>query len=140
MAIAGVADTEFTTKLLVPRRRKDIIRRQRLIDLLHNNIHLRLQVASAPAGYGKTTLLVDFVNDLDIPVCWYSLGTEDQDPRLFLEGILASIRFRFHDFRNTVPGGSGNSRPRVQAPNLPGCHGRNFAMRTPKRTARIASR
>jgi len=98
MAIVGVVDAEFTTKLLVPRRRKDIIRRQRLIDLLHNNIHLRLQVASAPAGYGKTTLLVDFANDLDVPVCWYSLDTSDQDPRFFLEGILASIRFRFHDF------------------------------------------
>ena len=98
MAIAGVVDAEFTTKLLVPRKRKDIVRRQRLIDLLHNNIHLRLQVASAPAGYGKTTLLVDFANDLDVPVCWYSLDTSDQDPRFFLEGILASIRFRFHDF------------------------------------------
>ena len=98
MVITGVVDTEFTTKILVPRRRKDIIRRQRLIDLLHNNIHLRLQTASAPAGYGKTTLLVDFVNDLDVPVCWYSLDTSDQDPRFFLEGILASIRYRFHDF------------------------------------------
>ncbi|RLC62094.1 MAG: hypothetical protein DRI01_07430, partial [Chloroflexi bacterium] len=98
MASTSVVDAEFTTKLLVPRRRKDIIRRQRLSDLLHNNIHLRLQVLSAPAGYGKTTLLVDFVNDLDIPVCWYSLDTADQDPRFFLEGILASIRFCFNDF------------------------------------------
>ncbi len=98
MVTTGVVDAKFTTKLLVPRRRKDIIRRQRLIDFLHNNIHLRLQSASAPAGYGKTTLLTDFANDLDIPVCWYSLDTPDQDPRFFLEGILASIRFRFHDF------------------------------------------
>jgi len=102
MVTTGVVDAEFTTKLLVPRRRKDIIRRQRLIDLLHNNIHLRLQVASAPAGYGKTTLLADFANDLDVPVCWYSLDTSDQDPRFFLEGILASIRFRFHDFGQLI--------------------------------------
>jgi len=102
MVTTGVVDAEFTTKLLVPRRRKDIIRRQRLIDLLHNNIHLRLQVASAPAGYGKTTLLADFANDLDVPVCWYSLDTSDQDPRFFLEGILASIRFCFHDFGQLI--------------------------------------
>jgi len=93
-----IANAEFVTKVLVPRRREDIIRRQRLIDLLHDHIHLRVQVVSAPAGYGKTTLLVDFSNDLDIPVCWYSLDTSDQDPRLLLEGILASIRFRFPNF------------------------------------------
>ena len=94
----AIANAEFVTKFLVPRRREDIIRRQRLIDLLHDHIHLRVQVVSAPAGYGKTSLLVDFANDLDIPVCWYSLDTSDQDPRLLLEGILASIRFRFPTF------------------------------------------
>jgi len=94
----AIANAEFVTKLLVPRSREDVIRRQRLIDLLHDHIHLRVQVVSAPAGYGKTSLLVDFANDLDIPVCWYSLDTSDQDPRLLLEGILASIRFRFPNF------------------------------------------
>ena len=94
----SVANVEFATKLLVPRRRDDVICRQRLIDLLHNHIHLRVQVVSAPAGYGKTTLLVDFANDLDIPLCWYSLDMSDQDPRLLLEGILASIRSHFPDF------------------------------------------
>ena len=93
-----VANAEFITKVSVPQRREDITRRQRLIDLLHNHIHLRVQVVSAPAGYGKTTLLVDFANDLDIPVCWYSMDTSDQDPRLLLEGILASIRFHFPNF------------------------------------------
>ncbi len=93
-----VANAEFITKVSVPRRREDIIRRQRLIDLLHDHIHLCVQVLSAPAGYGKTTLLVDFTNDLDIPVCWYSLDTSDRDPRLLLEGILASIRFHFPNF------------------------------------------
>jgi len=94
----AIANAEFVTKLLVPRRREDVIRRQRLIDLLHDHIHLRVQVVSAPAGYGKTCLLVDFANDLDIPVCWYSLDASDQDPRLLLEGTLASIRFRFPNF------------------------------------------
>ena len=98
MADMSVASVEFTTKLLVPRRGDNVICRQRLTDLLHNHIHLRVQIISAPAGYGKTTLLVDFANDLDIPVCWYSLDTSDQDPRLFLEGILASIRSHFPNF------------------------------------------
>ncbi len=94
----AIVIAEFVTKVLVPRRRKDVIRRQRLIDLLHDYIHLRVQVVSAPAGYGKTTLLVDFGNDIEAPVCWYSLDVSDQDPKLFLEGILSSIRFRFPNF------------------------------------------
>jgi len=69
-----------------------------LIDLLHDHVHLRVQVVSAPGGYGKTTLLVDFANDLDTPICWYSLDTSDQDPRVLLEGILASVRFHFPNF------------------------------------------
>jgi LuxR family maltose regulon positive regulatory protein len=99
MAIASI---EFTTKVLVPRRRQDTIRRQRLLDFLHECIHLRIEIVSAPAGYGKTTLLVDFANDLDIPVCWYSLDAYDQDPRLLLEGILASIRSRFPGFGQLI--------------------------------------
>lgn len=91
----AVANVEFITKVLIPRRREDVMRRQRLIDLLHEHVPLRLEVISAPAGYGKTTLLVDFANDVEIPVCWYSLDVSDQDPKLLLEGILASIRFPF---------------------------------------------
>lgn len=93
-----VVNVEFATKLLVPRRGDRVIRRQKLIDLLHNHIHLHVQVVSAPAGYGKTTLLVDFASELDIPVCWYSLDTSDQDPRWLLEGILSSIRLHFPNF------------------------------------------
>ena len=82
----------------VPLRVNDVIRRQRLIDLLHRNIDSRVQVLSAPAGYGKTTLLVDFINDLDIPVCWYSLDESDRDPRIFIEGLSISVRSQFPDF------------------------------------------
>ena len=93
-----VVNGEFATKVFVPRRGANVIRRQRLIDLLHNYIHLHVQVVSAPAGYGKTTLLVDFASELGIPVCWYSLDTSDQDPRWLLEGILSSIRLHFPNF------------------------------------------
>jgi len=95
--IATVA-VEFTTKILIPQSYGDVIHRQRLLDLLHNGIALRIQVVSAPAGYGKTTLLADFASDIDTVVCWYSLDTSDQDPWMFLEGLLSSIRFRFPDF------------------------------------------
>ena len=88
----------FGVKARPPTRTDDAIRRQRLIDLLHYNINSRVQVISAPAGYGKTTLLVDFVNDLDIPVCWYSLDESDMDLGVFIEGLSTSVQSQFPDF------------------------------------------
>jgi ATP/maltotriose-dependent transcriptional regulator MalT/DNA-binding SARP family transcriptional activator len=84
----------FVTKILVPRRRADTIRRQRLLDILYGNLDHRLTVIHAPAGYGKTTLLVDFVHDLAMPVCWLSLDEEDRDQGTFLRYLLLSLRHR----------------------------------------------
>jgi LuxR family maltose regulon positive regulatory protein len=85
---------EFVTKVLVPRRRGDTIRRERLLDILYRNLDHRLTVVHAPAGYGKTTLLVDFVHDLAMPVCWLSLDAEDRDQETFLRYLLLSLRNR----------------------------------------------
>lgn len=84
--------------MLPPRRRADILRRARLIDFLHRHIEDKLIVVSAAAGYGKTTLLVDFAHDVDIPVCWYSIDARDQDPRAFLDYLMAAICSKFSDF------------------------------------------
>jgi len=86
------------SKVLIPQRSDEVIHRQKLIDLLHDSIHLRVQIVEAPAGYGKTTLLADFASDLDALTCWYTMDVSDQDPRILLEGILESIRIRFPDF------------------------------------------
>lgn len=94
----NVTNVEFITKTLIPQAGNRVVRRQRLIDLLHDHVPLRAQVVCAPAGYGKTTLLVDFASDLDVPVCWYSIDSSDQDPTTLLEGILSSIRSRFPSF------------------------------------------
>ena len=80
------------TKLYPPRRRNDVLERPRLLEFLHEHISYKLLLLSAPAGYGKTTLLVDYVKDLDVAVCWLSLDEGDQDPVVFLDYLLASIR------------------------------------------------
>lgn len=89
---------KFTTKLLLPRRRPDTIRRQRLIDYLQQNIDKRAQFLFAAAGYGKTTLLVDFANDVSIPICWYSIDSADEESRVFLEYLVESLQLRFPQF------------------------------------------
>ncbi len=85
------------TRVLPPRRREDVLTRQRLLNRLYDLVDRKLILVSAPAGYGKTTLLADFAADLAHPVCWYTLGHTDRDPRLFLERLVSSLRYRFPD-------------------------------------------
>jgi LuxR family maltose regulon positive regulatory protein len=55
--------------------------RPRLVDFLQENLNRKLILLSAAAGYGKTSLLVDFLKDSEIKACWYSLDEGDADPR-----------------------------------------------------------
>ena len=92
------------TKVLVPKRRNDLLSRRRLLDLLYEFIDLKLVIVAAPAGYGKTSLLVDFIsfkkseNDEHIPACWFGLDPLDQDPIRFIAHFIASIAQRFPRF------------------------------------------
>lgn len=86
------------TRVLHPKRRADVLRRPRLLDFLHEHIDRKLILVSAAAGYGKTSLLVDFAQDTDLPICWYTLSESDRDLRVFVEYIIASMRQRFPAF------------------------------------------
>jgi LuxR family maltose regulon positive regulatory protein len=90
--------TVMITKILLPRKQSGLLHRQRLVDFIHEHIDRKLILVSASAGYGKTSLLVDFAHDADLPVCWYSVDEADRDPRVFLEHLIASICQQFPDF------------------------------------------
>lgn len=78
------------SKVSLPVRRAPIVRRQRLIDALTAAVEHRIAVVTAPAGYGKTTLLADFAQSRLQPVCWYALDERDRDLETFLRYILAA--------------------------------------------------
>jgi len=80
------------TKFLFPRPRPDSLPRPRLLDWLESNSDKRLTLLSAPAGYGKTTLLADFINASSLPFSWYQLDAQDSDPTVFLTYLIESLR------------------------------------------------
>jgi ATP/maltotriose-dependent transcriptional regulator MalT/DNA-binding SARP family transcriptional activator len=88
----------YITKILLPRRRDDVLSRPRLIDFLNQHVDRKLLLLCAPAGYGKTTLLADFAYQTTMPVCWLSVTASDADPQVYLEYLILSIRRRFPEF------------------------------------------
>ncbi len=83
------------TKLYRPPLTKDHLHRQRLLDLLDKHWYLPLTLVSAPAGYGKSTLVSCWLNTINIPSAYVSLDENDNDLRLFLSYFLAAIRTIF---------------------------------------------
>ncbi len=74
------------TKLHVPRWRRGLIARPRLSKRLSRGAESALTLVSAPAGFGKTTLLAEWLAAGPAggrPVAWLSLDQRDNDPALF---------------------------------------------------------
>lgn len=88
------------TKVVVPGRRSELLSRPRVLNQLQRLLDYKLVFISAPAGYGKTSLLVDFAHDADLPVCWYSLDHLDQNSQRFVAHLVASLQEQFEDLTN----------------------------------------
>jgi len=80
------------TKLYVPPTRPIIVLRPRLIEKLNGGIHCKLTLISAPAGYGKTTLVSEWTASCGKPVAWLSLDERDNDPARFMIYFVSALR------------------------------------------------
>src|SRR4051794_10820810 len=82
------------TKLRPPRPRRRLVERTRLTDRLRadGGERPRLVLVAAPAGFGKTTLLTQWLAAAESRVAWLALDAGDADPRLFLSHLVAAIR------------------------------------------------
>ena len=79
-----------TTKLHPPRRRRNLVARPRLLGHATRTGHPALTLVSAPAGFGKTTLVADwFANDPT--AAWLSLDARDDDPEQFWTYVLVAL-------------------------------------------------
>jgi LuxR family transcriptional regulator, maltose regulon positive regulatory protein len=85
-------NTLLATKLYVPRPRPHLVLRSHLIEHLQQGVAGALTLVSAPAGFGKTTLLAQWRAQTRMPVAWLSLEPEDNDATRFLSYVIAALQ------------------------------------------------
>jgi LuxR family maltose regulon positive regulatory protein len=85
-------DTLIRTKLRIPYIRPDLVPRQRLKEQVMRGLQCPLTLITAPAGFGKTTLVASSVTDRGIPVAWLSVDKDDNQQGRFLTYLVAAFQ------------------------------------------------
>ena len=81
----------FKAKLHVPNIHKNIISREKLLAKLQHAKEGKLTLVTAPAGYGKTTAVLDWLGKCGLPFAWLSLSERDNHPLTFWEYVCAAL-------------------------------------------------
>ena len=104
--MADVNQTLLQTKLHRPPITRDLIVRARLIELFERGINCPLTLVTAPAGFGKTTLVSTWLEHraasqpaaaASLPNAWLSLDENDSDLNFFLRYFIAALRTIFNN-------------------------------------------
>ncbi len=85
--------TLLATKLFIPQQKPGMVSRSRLLERLQTCLDVPLTLVSAPAGYGKTTLLSEWAGNIQtsFPVGWVSLEEDENNPQKFWMYFISSI-------------------------------------------------
>jgi LuxR family maltose regulon positive regulatory protein len=78
-----------TSKLTASSVPEGALTRHRLIEVLHQD--RRVALISAPAGFGKSTLLAQWTATCDVPVAWVTLDADDSDPARFWAHVIGAL-------------------------------------------------
>ena len=87
----SLGDQLLTTKLYVPLVKPNLVTRRRLTERLNEGAKGKLTLVSAPAGFGKTTLLGEWSLQSEVPIAWVSLDNGDNDLGRFLAYLVAAL-------------------------------------------------
>ncbi|MEQ1764603.1 MAG: hypothetical protein ABL984_15850, partial [Pyrinomonadaceae bacterium] len=87
----GISHT-LTTKLYIPPLRRTLVERPWLLDQLNEGLRGKLTLVSAPAGFGKTSIVTMWHQQNEIPLAWISLDAEDNEPARFLSYLVAALQ------------------------------------------------
>jgi len=82
----------LATKLYISRPRPNVVSRPRLLERLNEGVHGKLTLISAPAGFGKTTLVSEWVAGIEQPTAWLSLDEGENDPTRFITYLVAALQ------------------------------------------------
>ena len=82
----------LTTKLFLPPARQTLVDRPVLVDQLKEGLRGKLTLVSAPAGFGKTSLMAAWRKQTDTPLAWFSLDEEDNEPARFLDYLIGALQ------------------------------------------------
>jgi len=80
------------TKFYVPTSTHNLLVRPHLVDRLNEGNSCKLTLITAPAGFGKSTLLSQWVSMIKLPVSWLSLDANDNDPYRFIAYLISAIQ------------------------------------------------
>jgi len=85
----------LTTKLYIPATRPELVPRTRLIEQLNRGLHRKIALISAPAGFGKTTLVTEWLDNVRLDAknkaAWLSLDEGDNDQARFLTYFITAL-------------------------------------------------
>lgn len=85
-------DRKLTTKLYLPTARQVLVDRPKLLEKLESGLKGRLTLISAPAGFGKTSLITAWRRQGNMPIAWYSLDEEDNRPEIFADYLIGALQ------------------------------------------------
>lgn len=80
------------TKLYIPQPQPNLVPRPRLIERLNEGVSRKLTLIAAPAGFGKTTLVSDWLRQLDLSIAWLALDEGDSEVSRFLTYTIAALQ------------------------------------------------
>jgi LuxR family maltose regulon positive regulatory protein len=107
----------LTTKLYIPPPRPNLVPRPRLVQRLEEGLRLgrTLTLISAPAGFGKTTLLSEWLAQTQKRAAWLALDNEDNEPIRFWTYLVAALH-------RVQPALGNEALKLLGAPQLPPVH------------------
>ncbi len=92
MAISRNYDTSWIkTKYSMPKANQYLVSRRRLHQKLNTSLDRKLTMVTAPAGYGKTTVVIEWLENSNLPASWLSVDPEDNNPMLFWRYVCAAL-------------------------------------------------
>lgn len=94
----------FVSKLIPPTPAKYYLRRARLMKKLADRQHAKCSILKSSAGYGKTSVLSQFVHDQQLLCAWYQVTEGDDAVYPFFRHVIFSIQQQFPDFGKSLMG------------------------------------